>query len=391
MANLSPLRHPDHLLALLVRGLRNGRTHPFRYPAGRAASTPSQGGPFSACRGVRFQSAVNNSPQVMSLLPRTPTSGGSAPGTPRCASASSRAGFARLPCWGRVIPSPDPIPLTPSDLSPSTSLCYLTPCPPNRGKVTAAHGVLGMSMVVAMWAGGLWLEFGGAYHAFTKHGNGAGLIALIVPPIAWYRAVEFFFHNESPRASLPAGLAHVEGRAGLEAIDPVVLGSCVEALQLAMQDSAQPIPGNEELIRQKLHGYPDIARKCIQGLLARYLDWSLSLYSDSASALLDNTFKLHISAASKGFEASFLQSLDSLPFEVPKDFTLAIEAAQEQLDECAQVIDRGSGDDETVSSALREFEGSCVERVSAAYERLFGVVYVRAHNPRSNLAAEIGR
>ncbi len=138
MANLSPLRHPDHLLALLVRGLRNGRTHPFRYPAGRAASTPSQGGPFSACRGVRFQSAVNNSPQVMSLLPRTPTSGGSAPGTPRCASASSRAGFARLPCWGRVIPSPDPIPLTPSDLSPSTSLCYLTPCPPNRGKVTDA-------------------------------------------------------------------------------------------------------------------------------------------------------------------------------------------------------------------------------------------------------------
>ncbi len=60
MANLSPLRHPDHLLALLVRGLRNGRTHPFRYPAGRAASTPSQGGPFSACRGVRFQSAVNS-------------------------------------------------------------------------------------------------------------------------------------------------------------------------------------------------------------------------------------------------------------------------------------------------------------------------------------------
>ncbi len=84
----------------------------------------------------RRRRARSDSPQVMSLLPRTPTSGGSAPETPRCASASSRAGFARLPCWGRVIPSPDPIPLTPSDLSPSTSLCYLTPCPPNRGKVT---------------------------------------------------------------------------------------------------------------------------------------------------------------------------------------------------------------------------------------------------------------
>ena len=51
-------------------------------------------------------------PQVMSLLPLDPLLPGLCPGTPRDASASSKAGFARLPAGeGR------PLPQTPSPLT----------------------------------------------------------------------------------------------------------------------------------------------------------------------------------------------------------------------------------------------------------------------------------
>ncbi len=56
--------------------------------------------------------ALLNSPQVMSLLPLDPLLPGLCPGTPRYASASSKAGFAPLPAGeGRALPQ-TPSPLT---------------------------------------------------------------------------------------------------------------------------------------------------------------------------------------------------------------------------------------------------------------------------------------
>ena len=55
--------------------------------------------------------AVELSQQVMSLLPLGPLLPGLCPGTPRCASASFKAGFARLPAGeGRTLPqTPSPL------------------------------------------------------------------------------------------------------------------------------------------------------------------------------------------------------------------------------------------------------------------------------------------
>jgi len=59
-----------------------------------------------------------NSQQVMSLLPLDPLLPGLCPGTPRCASASSKAGYARLPAVeGRALPQ-TPSPLTNTNDNP---------------------------------------------------------------------------------------------------------------------------------------------------------------------------------------------------------------------------------------------------------------------------------
>lgn len=41
----------------------------------------------------------------------------------------------------------------------------------------------------------VWLEFGGIFHAFSRHGMSDGLLAVFVPPVAWYRSIEYFWHD----------------------------------------------------------------------------------------------------------------------------------------------------------------------------------------------------
>lgn len=45
---------------------------------------------------------------------------------------------------------------------------------------------------VAAWSAGIvffYIQFGGIYMAFSRHGIGEGVVALLVPPFAWYRAI----------------------------------------------------------------------------------------------------------------------------------------------------------------------------------------------------------
>jgi hypothetical protein len=51
----------------------------------------------------------------------------------------------------------------------------------------------------------IWIQFGGVYHAFKHHGVGDGFVSVFVPPFAWYRSIEFFFHS-SPSAEWPSEL-----------------------------------------------------------------------------------------------------------------------------------------------------------------------------------------
>lgn len=45
------------------------------------------------------------------------------------------------------------------------------------------------------FAGILYLQFGGIYHSFKRHGLADGVATVCIPPWAWYRAVETFWHE----------------------------------------------------------------------------------------------------------------------------------------------------------------------------------------------------
>lgn len=44
---------------------------------------------------------------------------------------------------------------------------------------------LGLLLILSFW----YLEIGGIYFAFSRHGSDHGMIAIFVPPYAWYRAI----------------------------------------------------------------------------------------------------------------------------------------------------------------------------------------------------------
>jgi len=49
--------------------------------------------------------------------------------------------------------------------------------------------IIGITLTIIMG----WLEIGGIYHAFKHHSTSDGFIAVFIPPVAWYRSIEFFF------------------------------------------------------------------------------------------------------------------------------------------------------------------------------------------------------
>lgn len=59
------------------------------------------------------------------------------------------------------------------------------------------RGIVAGVMVLMYWVVGAWLEIGGVAHAFIGHGTKSGVVAMLIPPVAWYRSVEFFWHRKS--------------------------------------------------------------------------------------------------------------------------------------------------------------------------------------------------
>lgn len=61
-----------------------------------------------------------------------------------------------------------------------------------------ASELLGNLLSLIIWSVVVWGELVGNVHAFRQHGVRDGLAALFVPPFAWYRGIEFFWHKPTP-------------------------------------------------------------------------------------------------------------------------------------------------------------------------------------------------
>jgi hypothetical protein len=64
------------------------------------------------------------------------------------------------------------------------------------GAASAGCGLVTVLPILAL----VWGEFAGVYHAARSHGMGDAAIAFFVPPYAWYRSIEYFWHDDGRQA-----------------------------------------------------------------------------------------------------------------------------------------------------------------------------------------------
>ena len=107
---------------------------------------------------------------------------------------------------------------------------------------------IAIGVVVFSWYAMLaWLEFGGLYHAFSRHGVVDGAVAFLIPPVAWYRSIEFFWHDRHTDARWKEILSE-DARAIL-----IVSGDTAENTEFVAE-----IPGFTKKLRERIKHYPDV-------------------------------------------------------------------------------------------------------------------------------------
>ncbi|HEU5234472.1 MAG TPA: hypothetical protein VFU50_16550 [Terriglobales bacterium] len=64
--------------------------------------------------------------------------------------------------------------------------------------------VISPLLTFVLYAVIVWGETGGIAHAFRQHGLANGFVAVFVPPVAWYRGAEFFWHHSDSQVKSAA-------------------------------------------------------------------------------------------------------------------------------------------------------------------------------------------
>ena len=126
-------------------------------------------------------------------------------------------------------------------------------------------GVLGFALFAA--------TFLGYYHAFDKHGTAHGMLSIAVPPYAWYRAVEWIWHDDFAGVDWNKRIQN-------DARTTILLMSAAVASDASKADE---LASAIETFTAKLAQYPDDKTQRIKAIVFTYLAYEDATLVDSTS------------------------------------------------------------------------------------------------------------
>lgn len=130
--------------------------------------------------------------------------------------------------------------------------------------------LFGSLLGILIMIGGLYFEFFGIYHSFSKHGVKDGLISVFVPPYGWYRAIEYWWHNDY------AGIKWNERLSS----DFQVIISIINAVEEKDPQIQAKISKAVNDISSQFKEYPEDKRKTLKEGIWLYIEWQDSLSDD---------------------------------------------------------------------------------------------------------------
>lgn len=118
----------------------------------------------------------------------------------------------------------------------------------------------------------IWLEFGGIYHAFSHSAIG-GYFSVIIPPYAWYRSIEFFWHEEE--------------QVDWEKKASTSISNSIYLLSMSINPEANQYTVNNDLydLSERIKKFPEDQKNKVKDASALYVALQLSLVKDMISSM----------------------------------------------------------------------------------------------------------
>ena len=119
-----------------------------------------------------------------------------------------------------------------------------------------------------------WGEIGGIYHSVTKHSTGDVIVTLAIPPFAWYRSLEFFWHDD---------FAGVDWNKRIKNDIKV----CIYFLSNMGSDEANLYKLSDDIERfsKRIDEYPEKKKAYLKNASKIYINYQASVMNDFQRAL----------------------------------------------------------------------------------------------------------
>jgi hypothetical protein len=230
-----------------------------------------------------------------------------------------------------------------------------------EGKTKKLFVTIGATFItIILYASVAYFEFGGIYHAWKKHND--AVLAFFIPPLAWYRAVEVFWHDDFAGVNWEQRLkddAH----------------SCIFILNSFIRNSTIPTEMNRDIEKLSIEilKYPDDKLNVLKKVSRLYIEYSLIAVEDAVRATKDyiRYGQTNLSYSGKIVEVenklkAFLP-IDSFQ-ELVHTTKTSYEAVTQKLNEAGALTEEQQG---KVTENLAYFKQSAKTKVSEAYKKLF--------------------
>ncbi len=231
-----------------------------------------------------------------------------------------------------------------------------------RFKNIFANVVQGLFILLVIWG-----ETVGIYHAAKKHNE--FWLATTIPPVAWYRSIEIFWHNDF------AGINwDKENRSMAKIVKNILDASCDKDVdQIQVNDRI-------DSFSKRYSKYPEKKRTFTMGLARKYINYIALMYEDllagSNESLSSGKIKFFY-----GKETLQVQTALKNEYYLKEEIELEDEALKKLLDNVKPDSDQLEQFRQSEQSRTLFAEGIKLQNkknmtaLKVAYEKMFGEAY----------------
>ena len=207
----------------------------------------------------------------------------------------------------------------------------------------------------------IWGETVGIYHAAKKHDE--FWLATMLPPVAWYRSIEIFWHNDF------AGIDwDKENRSMAKIVKNILDASCDKDVDQIQVNS------RIDSFYKRYSKYPEKKKSFTRELAKKYITYIALMYDDlsvgSNESLSSGKFKFYYGKATLQIQTALKNE-----YYLKEEIELEDEALKKLLDNMKLDSDQSEQSRTLYAEGIKLLIKKNMTALKATYEKMFGEAY----------------